>query len=201
VAWAEECLARKEEEEDEQKTLSGEERWHQYIKYMESGLKLWKLHVFQREFFDRIKMATAPLVYGSDWDDVKESVCAENGWKLGGMSRFVLASAPRRFGKSVAIGKHLIAFALVMPNSVQAGFSTGRRASSNTLNIAVRTLVANGMSDWIVKCNQEEFWIADPEDRYQPRKMFFYPSNAKVTIEKKTNERKGKKNKMRDERR
>lgn len=162
--------------------MSGDERFALYERLLEHDLVLWKLHKFQLAFLDKIKMATAPLIYGREWDDAKERVCAQRKWKLQNMSRFVLGSAPRRFGKSVLLAKHMVAFALVMPNSVQAGFSTGRRASSNTLGLAARTLVAQGLSSWIVKYNQEELWIADPEDRFQPRKMFFYPSNARVCV-------------------
>jgi hypothetical protein len=166
---------------DKKSEMSGEERFAEYERLLEEGLCLWKLHNFQRAFLEKIKMATCPLIYGAEWDDARERVCAQRNWKIQNMSRFVLGSAPRRFGKSVVVAKHLIAFALVMPNSIQAGFSTGRRASSNTLALAARTLVAQGLSDWIVKFNQEELWIADPNDRFRPRKIFFYPSNAKVT--------------------
>lgn len=160
--------------------MSGEQRWAFYEDLINGGLK-WKLSLFQNMFMDKIKMATCSLVHGEDWKAVQEVFLKERNWTSSNLSPFVLGSAPRRFGKSVVVGGvHVVAYALAMPNSVQAMFSTGRRASQNTLSYAYKTLVASGYKDWIRKYNQEELEIANPDDPTQTSKMFFYPSNAKV---------------------
>lgn len=160
--------------------VSGEQRWAKYESLLNGGL-VWKLHKFQLTFLEKIKMATCSVIHGEDWKSVQEKFLSERGWDSKMLNPFVLGSAPRRFGKSVVVGGvHIVAFAISMPNSVQAMFSTGRRASQNTLNYAYKTLVAAGYKDWIKKYNQEELEIADPETPYQTSKMFFYPSNAKV---------------------
>ena len=109
----------------------------------------------------------------------------------------ILAKAPRRFGKSIAgdqmnlffckyvdekkniVGMIVIAFALVMPGSTQAIFSTGRRASRNLLEICYKHLVDLGLSDREVGFNQENLFIKDPESG-KISKIYCYPSNSKV---------------------
>lgn len=166
-------------------TMSGEQRWAEYERLIDGGLT-WKAEKFQKGFLEKIKQGTCASIHGSDWPKVKEKFLSSKGWKSPNLNKIILGSAPRRFGKSVVMGGiHMNAYALVMPNSVQAGFSTGKRASKLTLEYAYKTLIASGYQNWIKKYNAEELEIANPDDPYQSSKMYFYPSNVRVCCQKK----------------
>lgn len=91
----------------------------------------------------------------------------------------ILAKAPRRFGKSVAVSRIVISFALKMPGSTQSIFSTGRRASRNLLELCYKKLCDIGFQDREVRFNQEELFIQDPLSG-KISKIFCYPSNSKI---------------------
>jgi hypothetical protein len=112
------------------------------------------------------------------------------------MSKMVMAKAPRRFGKSVAVGMAIVAFAIVMSDTTQSIFSTGRRASKNLLEICYKQLVDLGLGSWeagvcgffyLVRLttikksgiNQENLFIKNPFTG-RISKIFSYPSNPKI---------------------
>jgi hypothetical protein len=129
-------------------------------------------------FHDEVVKAVAPSVVGpEDWDRVGPRIIKERKWDK--IAQMVMAKAPRRFGKSVAVGMIVIAYAQVMGGSVQSIFSTGRRASRNLLDIAYKLALERGLGSRIVRYNQEELWFMN--DDGTTSKIFSYPANAKIS--------------------
>ena len=95
--------------------LQGEKTLREFENLVYNGYK-YKPHKFQRGFLQQAIKGLAELLVGAeDWRSVGPSIIKQRGWKE--MSKMILAKAPRRFGKSIAVGMIVIAFALVMPGS------------------------------------------------------------------------------------
>jgi hypothetical protein len=155
-------------------SLSGEIRLRQFENILNSFA--YERHVFQREFHDIITKALAELIVGEDWNIIGPRLMQKRSWKK--RSKCAMAMAPRRFGKSVSIAMIVVAFAIVKKGSTQSIFSTGRRASSNLLEICKKFAIEVGAI--IERDNMEELWIV--HDDKSISKIFSYPANAKVFI-------------------
>jgi hypothetical protein len=155
-------------------SLSGEIRLRQFENILNSFA--YERHVFQREFHDIITKALAELIVGEDWNIIGPRLMQKRSWKK--RSKCAMAMAPRRFGKSVSIAMIVVAFAIVKKGSTQSIFSTGRRASSNLLEICKKFAIEVGAV--IERDNMEELWIV--HDDKSISKIFSYPANAKVFI-------------------
>lgn len=131
------------------KMLAGAARLIEFEKLIYHGLH-WQLHQFQKEFLGKTAEALAEQIVGEDWARIGEGIMHKKKWTKCHIKQ-VIARAPRRFGKSVSVGKNLDAYGLVMPRSTQVVFSTGRRASRNLLEIAYNTIAKSGFLDWICK--------------------------------------------------
>lgn len=73
------------------------------------------------------------------WTPIQRVFCMESDaemklaqlkWKIKSSKQQFMAITSRRFGKTTAVAMFYAAFALAVPGSVTAIFSTGRRASS-----------------------------------------------------------------------
>jgi hypothetical protein len=158
----------------------GEKRWATFEFYLGEGNPMYVLSTFQLQFLEKIKMALAPSIHGKDWSRVKERFCKERGWKDEDLNRFLLGMAPRRFGKSVLVGgKLMFAYMMAMPGEKVAGFSTGRRASKATLDLARNVINASNIR--ILKSNDEEIVVLHPFTK-QETKLSFFPSNPRVSF-------------------
>lgn len=74
----------------------------------------------------------------ADWERAGPQVIKQKGWKAKDLSKVKMGQAPRRFGKSVTVGRLASTFGKCKPGSVQAIFSTGRRASKAREPLCVR---------------------------------------------------------------
>ena len=172
----------------EQQESVGLKRFRAYEEILENGFgREWRRETFQREFHDRCSCALSSLLLGEDWEQDGPDLCRSRGWTK--VCKQVIGKAPRRFGKSAAVAMMVAGLAEVFsiryPVSHEftiAIFSTGRRASSNLKDYCFQFLVRRGLSEHIVKHNQETIWIRQSDDKDGPVvKVFFYPSNAKIS--------------------
>jgi hypothetical protein len=122
-------------------------------------------------------MGLAELIVGKDWTTIGPVIQKMRGWTE--MSKMILAKAPRRMGKSIAVGMIVIALAIICPGITQSIFSTGRRASRNLLEICYKHLSDLGLADREVRFNMEELFVKDPLTG-KISKIFCYPSNSKI---------------------
>ncbi len=115
----------------------------------------WGRHHFERMFHGKCLTALAPTLFGADeWATYGADLVQERGWSL--LSKMVIGTAPRRFGKSVSLAKVVaaLAHALLMH---RAGlnfteynitvFSTGKRASILLSNYVKKFLAELGLMD------------------------------------------------------
>lgn len=162
---------------NERHQSDGERRLVMFSTILATGF-LWRPHCFQQAFQREVVKAIAPLLVGPDWENIGARIIKERNWTH--MTRMVMAKAPRRFGKSVAVGMVVIALAETMPTSTQAIFSTGRRASKNLLEICHRMALERGLGNSIMRYNQEELFIKNAATGEIAR-IFSYPANAKIS--------------------
>lgn len=163
----------------EPKELAGEKRLRDFENLIYNGYS-FKPHKFQRGFLEEATKGLAPLLVGQeDWLSVGPTIIRQRRWEE--MSKMIMAKAPRRFGKSVAVGMIVIALALLVPGITQSIFSTGRRASRNLLEICYKLLCDLGLQYRVEKFNQEELFIVDPVTG-KKSSIFCYPSNSKIDI-------------------
>ena len=90
--------------------VTGESELRKFEDILENGFQ-WRRHRFQREFHAEITKALAEQIVGADWERIGPRLIEQRGWNK--IAKMVLGKAPRRFGKSVAIGMIVIAFAEV----------------------------------------------------------------------------------------
>jgi hypothetical protein len=129
-------------------------RFRKFEQLLESGFS-WGRHHFERMFHGKCLTALAPTLFGADeWATYGADLVQERGWPL--LSKMVIGTAPRRFGKSVSLAKVVaaLAYALLMH---RAGlnfteynitvFSTGKRASILLSNYVKKFLGELGLMD------------------------------------------------------
>lgn len=89
-----------------------------------------------------------------------------------------MAITPRRFGKTTAVSMFVAAFALAVPGSVTAIFSTGRRAS-NLLLQQIKQMLLNipGTDSKIISANVETIVLGVSG---QQSKISSFPGKAKT---------------------
>lgn len=163
----------------EPKELAGEKRLKDFENLVYNGYT-YKPHKFQSGFLDEATKGLAEILVGKeDWMVAGPSIVRQRGWNQ--MAKMILAKAPRRFGKSIAVGIIVISLALLVPGITQSIFSTGRRASRNLLEICYKMLCDLGLQDRVDKFNQEELFIIDPVTGKKSC-IFCYPSNSKIDL-------------------
>lgn len=156
----------------------GEKRLVRFMSILATGFR-WRPHRFQQNFHREVIKAVAPLVVAEDWANDGARIMQERAWNF--MTRMVMAKAPRRFGKSVAVAMVIAAIVETLTNSTQAIFSTSRRASKNLLEICHALIKQRGLEQCIIRYNQEELFVKNPNTDEVAR-IFSYPANAKVCV-------------------
>lgn len=162
--------------------ISGEERLKKFEWILENGFKL-KRHLFQREFHNKAIETLAPQIVGEDWNIIAPAIAKQKGWDLKKSSKMLLASAPRRFGKSTAESQIAAAYAIVVPNSIQSIFSTSQRISFYLGEMIYKMIGEYGWDDHVEKFGKERMIIrGDTGDEKDVRIISYYPGNSKVDM-------------------
>lgn len=158
--------------------LDGAKRLRWFEDLMENGFE-FRRSQFQRGFNDMCQRALIEDIVGPDWMKMAPDVMKQRRWTKEDMKKFVLAKAPRRFGKSQSVGRQVCCYAVVAAGKVQAIFSTGKRASTNLLQIVYKHVVEVGFGTEIRRFNQEElFFVANPREPMS--RVYSYPAKAKI---------------------
>jgi hypothetical protein len=99
-------------------------------------------------------------IYGpAEWNEVGLRVLKERG--LDELRTEVLATTPRRWGKTWAVALFVLALMLACPGIRVCVFSTGKRASSSLMEIMMQFMNnVPSLQQRIVKQNQEELYIS-----------------------------------------
>lgn len=91
-----------------------------------------------------------------------------------------LATAPRRFGKSIVQSMIITAAALVVPDLTVAVFATNQRISGNMGKMIIKCLEMSGNSHRIKTNNQETIEI-EGDTPGDIRIISCYPSSARIS--------------------
>lgn len=134
-------------------------------------------HKDQMSFLNGVRTNAIPGFYGDEWPAHRERVCrAQN---INGEQQPVMFTSPRRWGKTTAMAGAAACYALTVPNSTQAIFSTGKRASQLALQLIYRMVCTH--PEWearVVKFNAETLVLrVNSKDN---RVINSYPSNVRV---------------------
>jgi hypothetical protein len=161
--------------------IPGEERLRLYEHLLENGFR-WKRHRFQKEFHDKGTMVLAPLIVGTEWSIIGPAISRQRKWPLTRDSRMLLASGPRRIGKTVGVSTQSSALTLVVPNIQQAIFSTGQRIAGYMGEKVRDNIIDAGYEERIKKFGKERMDVTgdDANDTNDMRPVFYYPSCAKI---------------------
>jgi hypothetical protein len=148
------------------------ERWDDVIHRL--GVR-W--HKDQLRFLLAVRNNAIPGFYGASWAMHRERVCRAQ--RVSGNPRPVMFTSPRRWGKTTSMAGAAACYALTVPRSTQAIFSTGRRASQLALRQIYRMVCAR--PEWaaaVTTFNQEKLVLRfAPDDE---RTVYSYPSNVRV---------------------
>ena len=164
----------------------GEKRLRDFVGRFSNGFRMKKKpcvpEKFQLGFVNLMSQVLAPNIVGAEWNVIGPRLCKEFGWETGKEQKLVLAQAPRRFGKTVAIAMAMLNLAMTKAQSVQSAFSTSKRASQNLKNCVMKLLKDSGYGDLIVVCGDEKLFIRTlyPEDGGAISEMNFYPNNKTI---------------------
>lgn len=159
--------------------LPGESLFARFEGLMVAGFG-WKSSRFQKRFRGIILRTLAESVVGPDWARIGDRIMARRGWEA--CRKIGLAIASRRIGKSVTVSIGVLSYALTKPRSTQIVLATGARASKNVLEYVYLNLCKIGLAHTVVKCNQEELFLRNPDDPSDIRKMYSYPANARIRL-------------------
>jgi hypothetical protein len=126
----------------------------------------------------------AENLMGDDWVTEGERIMRKFGWSS--IPKMCLASAPRRFGKTVAVATAASGYAILMEDKVQAVFSTGGRASGGMRDYVRKAIVGIGLEDLIQtrgKSSENMYIKTIFDDIYNTSEstIKFLPSDPKVS--------------------
>jgi hypothetical protein len=164
----------------------GLERFYEFERIIEHEFS-WGRHHFEREFHKLSTIALGELLLGNDWSTYGTAIFAKRGWKF--VSRLVIGTAPRRFGKSVSMAKLIAALVAALLRHVEGlnfteynitVFSTGKRASSLLAQYVQKFLVELNLIDNIITNNSETIALSagtQGSDSYLKIICMFVPSN------------------------
>lgn len=156
-----------------------EELFRNVIETIYNGLKDTP-NFFQANLVQHLLAAVAPLVAKGKWDAVCTHIMRAYNFKQ--CRPWVLASAPRRIGKSFIIAMFLIAVCRWCPGVNVAVFSTCLRISSEMQKTVVNLIHASGLAHWIVPRSVNRECIKIYSYTGVISTMNFYPSNPKVSL-------------------
>jgi len=158
---------------------SGRERLNSVRTILDSfGLERSEM---QKQFHEDMIGACARLIFKDDLESELDDLLLELGCEK--LHSEFMAITPRRFGKTYSVAMFVIAMLLSIEGLEQAIFSTGRRASVKLKELAYRFLCSiPGMKENVIQHNIETIWVRGPYGDQDVRKVFFYPSNVKISF-------------------
>ena len=113
----------------------------------------------QQLFHVHFTNACLPKIYGEFWNESCVRVMASRGIKK--IQNEVLATTPRRWGKTWSVALFVLALMLACPGIRVCVFSTGKRASGSLMEIMLQFLGnVPSLRGRVAKQNQEELYIA-----------------------------------------
>jgi len=113
------------------------------------------LQLFHKYFLQ----ACLPKIYGSQWSENSVRVMRAHGLK--NLRQEVLATTPRRWGKTWSVASFVLALMLSVPGIRICVFSTGKRASGSLMEIVLQFIGnVEGLGRRLVKQNQEELYLS-----------------------------------------
>ena len=164
-------LSRKTREPSGREKLSALQRTLDSFGHKRSKNQRW----FHRQFTQSVIRKIFKHEFADNVDALREEF---------GVDQFkseVMAITPRRWGKTWAVAMFVAAMASVLPNTEQAIFSTGRRASEKLLQLIYEMLCKlPGMRESVVKKTQETIWLQGPGGPGDTRKISSYPSKVRA---------------------
>lgn len=131
----------------------------------------------QKQFHKNFISASLHSIYGEDFFRYQSRILAEHD--LEEARNEVLVCTPRRFGKTTSVSLFIAAMLWSVSEAWISVFSTGQRASSMLLDLTFKMIMKlpNAKSR-IMKRNQEELFIRDPDPSKPPRRLFSYPATV-----------------------
>lgn len=161
------------------KTHTDEDVFNKFIWLVSCGLP-YRLHVFQRRFFDRILQVLAEYLLGDSWTEVAHYYRQKYGWKH--MNRVAFAMAARRFGKTVVAGQAQAALALAKASRIVT-LSTGKRASEGMRNSVLHCIRNSPFAHLIGRAQKaEEIHIYTIFDQREISSLRFLPASPPVRV-------------------
>ncbi len=155
----------------------GERRFLYFMHMMRNGF-IYEPSLFQTEFLMKVAQILSPMVVGAeDWPHVGPKLALRYQWSLGKMTSMLLARAPRRFGKTVALSIAGASFALCAPRRKSIILSIAKRISRYMGEMIYANLVKAGWQDLICKYSEEQMSLVG-ESIYDIRDFYFYPGNS-----------------------
>ena len=165
----------------------GEKNLLKFIQRFHGGFFYQKKQLFfegfQLLFVNAVIATLAANIVGPSWSVVGPRICKQFGWTEKDFKEVLVAQAPRRFGKSIAIAVSVINYALSKSPCEIAIFSTCKRVSGFLQEKIKDILIQSGYGDWIVNIGGEYIYLKDPNDPDdQIRKIFSYPASTVISI-------------------
>jgi hypothetical protein len=138
-------------------------------------------------------MILAPVVAGSSWKDIGPELCREMNWPFKKTYKIMLASAPRRHGKTRFVSMVVLNYALSQPGVPIIVYSTSQD-TSNLLRQDVETLMREaGVIDFagvkveitslVRKTGERQLRIASPYNMDLESIIYFRPSLNKRNVD------------------
>jgi len=183
VAELERCTLRKRSDVDplERTTVkqvhSDEDVFNKFVWLVRHGLP-YRLHVFQRNFFDKILQVLAEYLLGDSWTRVSSYYRQQYGWKT--MNRVAFAMAARRFGKTVVSSQTQAALAIVKQSRIVT-LSTGQRASDGMRNAVLHCILSSPFAHLMGQAKKaEEIFVRNIFDHNSLTSLRFLPASPQV---------------------
>lgn len=136
-------------------------------------------HIFQLEFFNRILRAVAKLLVGDEWPAECVALMREFGWDRIQMQ--CMASAPRRFGKTVILAIVQVALGYCV-QCKQSTFSTSQRASNGLREYVLKIIIESNLGSILGNHGQERVTIYTMDNDRRESILMFLPANPDVRI-------------------
>jgi hypothetical protein len=167
-------------EKGEKNLLAFVERFHGGFFYQKKQLFF---EGFQLLFLNSIIPILAPNIVGTSWSVIGPRICKQFGWVREDFQDVMVAQAPRRFGKTIAIAAIVINYLLSKSPCEIAVFSTCKRISGFLLEKVKDIMIQSGYKEWIISIGGEHIYLRDPDDPDdQVRKISFYPASVVISI-------------------
>lgn len=161
--------------------VSGEIKFKTLINLVKNRF-IFKPEKFQMNLLNMAFNALCPNILGNEWQVIGQRMMKEYNWKF--HSPLVIASAPRRFGKSVSMSLLIVSYALISPGKEISVYSTGTRASNGLKNIVIKILCESKDTEeaLLSRGTSQETILIQSIYGGLPCKVNFYPANEKISI-------------------